>query len=219
MGGINGRQKCRLITIAILAVFTAIFFGLYAYFNNRAATFGNIHVWYELPTCRSTALTSTTYNVFPLNRAEITGLPEDCSLVSNETRSVRISLEQGDGFQSPADYTTSLVLKSGHYATLAMSIEDAEGNVLTPITLVEAGPDYNYPWRAVDFSDPTSTTASTPRSPPPSQPPSPPPPSRRGCTADGDAGRQCTRRVPQAGGATHASIATLPCSDACFMTT
>eukprot|EP00965_Chrysotila_dentata_P078078 2574648-Pleurochrysis_carterae.AAC.2 len=37
--------------------------------------------------------------------------------------------------------------------------------------------DYNYPWRAVDFSDPTSTTASTPRSPPPSQPPSPPPPS------------------------------------------
>eukprot|EP00965_Chrysotila_dentata_P020377 675144-Pleurochrysis_carterae.AAC.13 len=30
---------------------------------------------------------------------------------------------QGDGFQSPADYTTSLVLKSGHYATLAMSIE------------------------------------------------------------------------------------------------
>eukprot|EP00965_Chrysotila_dentata_P020376 675144-Pleurochrysis_carterae.AAC.12 len=165
MGGINGRQKCRLITIAILAVFTAIFFGLYAYFNNRvrwnqvgAIQFGyakarpgrlvSLHSFanayssssslqqllatstcgtnylhvvprrsHRRPTmcshlivlrsqARSSAkLTSRFQRVVArtifqsigdclLNTGMDAGLPEDCSLVSNETRSVRISLEQ-----------------------------------------------------------------------------------------------------------------------------
>eukprot|EP00310_Coccolithus_braarudii_P021340 CAMPEP_0183355646 /NCGR_PEP_ID=MMETSP0164_2-20130417/41261_1 /TAXON_ID=221442 /ORGANISM="Coccolithus pelagicus ssp braarudi, Strain PLY182g" /LENGTH=150 /DNA_ID=CAMNT_0025528811 /DNA_START=8 /DNA_END=457 /DNA_ORIENTATION=+ len=144
----------------VLALFGAsggvILLVLGAYLHSQAKPFGKLNRWYEVPTCRDWTITSTEFSVFPLSRAALSG--EDgggssapCTLSgSTNGAPARILLEQGDGFKPGVAYTAVAMVGSRQYAVLGMSVENVNGAIVSPTVNLELGPDYNYPWRAVD---------------------------------------------------------------------
>uniref|UniRef100_A0A7S4F7K8 Uncharacterized protein n=1 Tax=Chrysotila carterae TaxID=13221 RepID=A0A7S4F7K8_CHRCT len=158
-----------LIVVSVGAILSLI---LGYYLKGEAKTIGSLGRWYEVPTCHDWNIQSTEFSVFPIAHAVIQGDDSPCTLASaGHGAAVRIKLEQGDGFHAGARYSTVVMLGDQHYATASFGVEDANGATMAPTVNVELGPDINYPWRAIDFSDPSSKTVSS-LSPPPPPPPS-----------------------------------------------
>jgi len=117
---------------------------------------GDLGRWYEVPTCHDSSIPSKSYNVFPLAHGSLSGNPDaPCSMSALSSQDpVRIRLEATDGFRLGGSYSGTVLLGSGNYALLAISVTDQNGLTLLPAGNAELGPDFNFPWRSKNFAQP-----------------------------------------------------------------
>ena len=125
---------------------------------------GELPLWYEISTCSN----STATTVFGFGGETDTGGEEymrsfwlkyaraptaatmvgtACPVVVPLPTSFDIALEPDDGYRLGGVYGPNIMVQSGSYVLLSLSISDSAGNQLLPTTNLELGPTNAFPWR------------------------------------------------------------------------
>ena len=135
-------------TVALAALLIAVGHSL----KGQSTPNGELPFWFEVTTCALEQATGAAVGGRKFNVYSIDGGGE-CGGDGDQ----RMTLTAKDGLRAGGLYFPVILLQSESYATLAYSIVDGDGKVVTPTTLLELGPQHleggsfsgrtDYPWR------------------------------------------------------------------------